>query len=279
MPMNPMGEPTRGDFIGAFWLSYNGIKFYLQNNVLGTPTREEIKCMNPNYTEYKFPQIKAHPWHKIFHKRMPPKAVDFVSRLLQYSPNLRSTALEAMIHPFYDELHDPATRLPNGRFLPPLFNFKPHAGRTLIGLTCGYLVFCGKKTSDFWLLNPITRHELHFRAFPLIGYVTPGIILVFSPSPSLYGWVLVVSLRNDNVIWFSIVGKGIGAWNRMETIYKVFNMHAFKGRIYTINVYSQVEVVIFNPDSKKRIRRMLKIKKLDGLLRVREIASLGETFM
>ncbi|VAH75592.1 unnamed protein product [Triticum turgidum subsp. durum] len=31
--------------------------------VLGTPTREEIKCMNPNYTEFKFPQIKAHPCH------------------------------------------------------------------------------------------------------------------------------------------------------------------------------------------------------------------------
>ena len=34
--------------------------------VLGTPTREEIKCMNPNYTEFKFPQIKAHPWHKVW---------------------------------------------------------------------------------------------------------------------------------------------------------------------------------------------------------------------
>ncbi|KAK7337569.1 hypothetical protein VNO77_18151 [Canavalia gladiata] len=92
--------------------------------VLGTPTREEIKCMNPNYTEFKFPQIKAHPWHKIFHKRMPPEAVDLVSRLLQYSPNLRISALEALIHPFFDELRDPNTRLPNGRFLPPLFNFK-----------------------------------------------------------------------------------------------------------------------------------------------------------
>ena len=30
--------------------------------VLGTPTREQIKEMNPNYTEFKFPQIKAHPW-------------------------------------------------------------------------------------------------------------------------------------------------------------------------------------------------------------------------
>ncbi|KAG1371400.1 putative Glycogen synthase kinase-3 [Cocos nucifera] len=63
---------------------------------------------------------------QIFHKRMPPEAVDLVSRLLQYSPNLRCTALDALIHPFFDELRDPSTRLPNGRFLPPLFNFKPH---------------------------------------------------------------------------------------------------------------------------------------------------------
>lgn len=93
--------------------------------VLGTPTREEIKCMNPNYTEYKFPQIKAHPWHKVFHKRMPPEAVDLVSRLLQYSPNMRSSALEACSHPFFDDLRDPNLHLPNGRPLPPLFNFAP----------------------------------------------------------------------------------------------------------------------------------------------------------
>lgn len=33
--------------------------------VLGTPTREQIREMNPNYTEFKFPQIKAHPWAKV----------------------------------------------------------------------------------------------------------------------------------------------------------------------------------------------------------------------
>ena len=32
--------------------------------------------------------------------------------------------LEACVHPFFDELRDPTTRLPNGRPLPPLFNFK-----------------------------------------------------------------------------------------------------------------------------------------------------------
>lgn len=33
--------------------------------MLGTPTREQIKEMNPNYTEFKFPQIKSHPWQKV----------------------------------------------------------------------------------------------------------------------------------------------------------------------------------------------------------------------
>ncbi|KAJ6809793.1 shaggy-related protein kinase alpha-like [Iris pallida] len=93
--------------------------------VLGTPTREEIKCMNPNYTEFKFPQIKARPWHKIFHRRVPEEAVDLISRLLQYSPKLRSTALEACAHPFFDDLRDPNACLPNGHPLPPLFNFTP----------------------------------------------------------------------------------------------------------------------------------------------------------
>lgn len=92
--------------------------------VLGTPTREEIRCMNPNYTDFRFPQIKAHPWHKVFQKRMPPEAIDLTSRLLQYSPNLRCTALEACAHPFFDELREPNARLPNGRPLPHLFNFK-----------------------------------------------------------------------------------------------------------------------------------------------------------
>ncbi|KAJ0705049.1 putative protein-serine/threonine kinase CMGC-GSK family [Helianthus annuus] len=96
----------------------------LLGQVLGTPTREEIRCINPNYNDFRFPQIKAHPWHKVFHKRMPPEAIDLASRLLQYSPTLRCNALEAIAHPFFDELRQPNVHLPNGRPLPPLFDFK-----------------------------------------------------------------------------------------------------------------------------------------------------------
>ncbi|XP_069616569.1 glycogen synthase kinase-3 beta isoform X2 [Ranitomeya imitator] len=91
--------------------------------VLGTPTREQIREMNPNYTEFKFPQIKAHPWTKVFRARTPPEAIALCSRLLEYTPTARLTPLDACAHSFFDELRDPNLKLPNGRELPALFNF------------------------------------------------------------------------------------------------------------------------------------------------------------
>ncbi|XP_026145371.1 glycogen synthase kinase-3 beta-like [Carassius auratus] len=91
--------------------------------ILGTPTREQIREMNPNYTEFKFPQIKAHPWTKVFKPRTPPEAIALCSRLLEYTPVTRLTPLQACAHAFFDELRQPGTRLPSGRELPPLFNF------------------------------------------------------------------------------------------------------------------------------------------------------------
>lgn len=54
--------------------------------VLGTPKREEIEAMNPNYTEFQFPQIKAHSWNKIFRSRTPSEAIDLMSKMLFYDP-------------------------------------------------------------------------------------------------------------------------------------------------------------------------------------------------
>ncbi|XP_071957434.1 glycogen synthase kinase-3 beta-like [Antedon mediterranea] len=91
--------------------------------VLGTPSREQIKEMNPNYTEFKFPQIKPHPWNKVFRARTPPDAIGLCSKLLEYTPSSRVTPLDACAHQFFNELREPATRLPNNRELPMLFNF------------------------------------------------------------------------------------------------------------------------------------------------------------
>jgi len=100
--------------------------------VLGTPTREQIRTMNPNYMEHKFPQIKPHPFNKVFRKA-DANAIDLIARLLEYTPTERLAAIDAMVHPFFDELRDPSTRLPDSRHgtgqlreLPPLFNFSRH---------------------------------------------------------------------------------------------------------------------------------------------------------
>uniref|UniRef100_A0A8C7LKQ8 [tau protein] kinase n=1 Tax=Oncorhynchus mykiss TaxID=8022 RepID=A0A8C7LKQ8_ONCMY len=93
--------------------------------VLGTPTREQIREMNPNYTEFKFPQIKAHPWTKVFKPRTPPEAISLCSRLLEYTPVTRLSPLEACAHAFFEELRQPTAHLPSGRELPLLFNFSP----------------------------------------------------------------------------------------------------------------------------------------------------------
>lgn len=34
--------------------------------VLGTPSKEQIRTMNPNYMEHKFPQIKPHPFNRVY---------------------------------------------------------------------------------------------------------------------------------------------------------------------------------------------------------------------
>lgn len=94
--------------------------------VLGTPTREEISSMNPNYTEFKFPQIKACQWRKVFRSKTPDDAMNFIASTLAYAPERRVKPLEGCTHAFFDELRNPKTRLPTGKSLPPLFDFTDH---------------------------------------------------------------------------------------------------------------------------------------------------------
>lgn len=88
--------------------------------------------MNPNYMEHRFPQIKPHPFSRVF-KRGPPDAIELITPLLEYSPGQRLSAIEALVHPYFDELRDPETVLPDSRNpnnavrqLPALFNFTRH---------------------------------------------------------------------------------------------------------------------------------------------------------
>ncbi|KAH8094334.1 protein kinase [Aureococcus anophagefferens] len=78
--------------------------------VLGTPSREDIQEMNASYTEFKFPQIRAHAGEGL--------------PFLAYAPLRRVLPLRALAHDFFDELRVPgATLEPGGGALPPLFDF------------------------------------------------------------------------------------------------------------------------------------------------------------
>jgi serine/threonine protein kinase len=93
--------------------------------ILGTPTKQQILEMNPEYNEFKFPIIKAYPWTKFFkNKNINEDFIDFINKLLCYEPDNRIKPLKALGHKFFDELRDKDTRLPNGEKLPrELFEF------------------------------------------------------------------------------------------------------------------------------------------------------------
>ena len=93
--------------------------------ILGTPSKQQILEMNPEYNEFKFPIIKTYPWTKFFkNKNIDEDFIDFINKLLCYEPNNRIKPLRALDHKFFDELRDVNTKLPNGESLPrQLFEF------------------------------------------------------------------------------------------------------------------------------------------------------------
>lgn len=95
--------------------------------ILGTPSIEQIKEMNNNYRITRpFPNFPQKQWKDVFSNKIDnDDYIDLVSKLLVYEPNLRLTPYKALCHPFFDELRDKNTRLPNGKSLPKhLFEFK-----------------------------------------------------------------------------------------------------------------------------------------------------------
>ena len=139
--------------------------------VLGTPTRDQIRTMNPNYMEHKFPQIKPHPFNKVdshawtkgvmsltiqqVFRKADPHAIDLISKLLEYTPTQRLSAIDALVQPFFDELRDPTTRLPDSRHpngasrdLPNLFDFTLHGIYRLIPQYVSLFVLTVTRTFD-----------------------------------------------------------------------------------------------------------------------------------
>ncbi|KAF5761070.1 putative F-box domain-containing protein [Helianthus annuus] len=136
----------------------------------------------------------------------------------------------------------------------------PHSvGRRCVGITCGYLIFFGRKARDFWLVNPFTRKELHFPGFPFPSDVTNHLkrvkcILVFSPS--MFGWVLVISRKYSRTISFSLAGEQ-AIWRSISSNFSILDFHFFKGKIYMISQFNHLwELRLHDPEPALALRIM-----------------------
>lgn len=99
----------------------NGVDQLVQIiKVLGTPRSQELLAMNPQYTaEFKFPQIKANNWTKVFKGKETGGVEGLLELLLQYDPKTRLGCAKVLTNSWFDELRngdaglvDPATQQP-----------------------------------------------------------------------------------------------------------------------------------------------------------------------
>ena len=75
--------------------------------ILGTPTKDDIISMNPQFKEQKFPPIKPTPWEKVFkNRKIPEHFIDLISKLLVYNPKVRLSAEKALEHIYFDEIRN-----------------------------------------------------------------------------------------------------------------------------------------------------------------------------
>ncbi|PWV01532.1 putative glycogen synthase kinase-3 alpha [Trypanosoma cruzi] len=94
--------------------------------VLGRPSREELHKLSTSNVELNVPTNKSTPWEDVFKRPLPAEVYDLCAKIFKYLPEQRITPLEAICHPFFDELHDATVKLPSGNALPAhLFTFLP----------------------------------------------------------------------------------------------------------------------------------------------------------
>ena len=83
--------------------------------IMGSPTPDEVTGMNPNYKHKEFPQLYPVPFDSNFPAGTPQDALDFLEHLLVYDPKNRPSALEALAHPFFDDLRKHRIDLPGSQ--------------------------------------------------------------------------------------------------------------------------------------------------------------------
>jgi len=63
-----------------------------------------------------------------------------LSKLLVYEPGQRIRAIDALTHPWFDELRDEGMVFPHGNLMPDLFNFSPFEIKDVERANCEILI-------------------------------------------------------------------------------------------------------------------------------------------
>ena len=83
--------------------------------VLGSPSKNDLRSLNPAYQEFQFPNIRAHDLSSIFAENVDANAIEVVSGALKYVPAHRCSAIEIITQPFFlPQLSLPTYVLPPG---------------------------------------------------------------------------------------------------------------------------------------------------------------------
>lgn len=96
--------------------------------ILGSPVERELTMLEKNIpTKIQVASgVKPVPWSDFFPNPQPKEALQLLSALLRYVPSDRLLPMDALCHPYFDELLQSSTKLPNGAPLPAdLFRFLP----------------------------------------------------------------------------------------------------------------------------------------------------------
>ena len=87
--------------------------------ILGTPSYEQIKCMNDKFKGIsKLPKIEPKSWKDVFKNKTNDELfIDLVSKLLVYEPTKRLSPYQALLHPYFDDLKNKDAKIPNHLFV------------------------------------------------------------------------------------------------------------------------------------------------------------------
>lgn len=91
--------------------------------ILGSPTADEFQKMNASLTQVRFKDVKSYGLQKVFRSKAHADAVDLLEKCLQYDPAKRPSAIDILLHPFFDPLRKLDGKLPGGEPIPDLFDF------------------------------------------------------------------------------------------------------------------------------------------------------------